>query len=64
MKPFLKQIIASLFFASLLIISSLLLKNQEAGYLVTVSIYMAWAYFFFRTDTKGKSCLAKPHSPA
>lgn len=58
MKPWFKPIIASLFFAGLIIFSALLLKGQQSEYWVIGSIYMSWVYFFFR-DVPRKSCLPK-----
>ena len=66
MKSSFKPIIVSLFFAALLILSSLLLKGKTAGDWVDGIIYMAWAYFFYRSFTTKKAYsirLAKSQRP-
>ncbi len=58
-----KSILASLFFATLLVLSSLLLKGKEAGYWVVGSIYMSWVWFFYSGSSK-KACSARSSKSA
>ena len=58
MKISFKLIIGSLFFASLIIFSALLLKGQETGNWIIGCIYMSWVYFIFK-ETPRRSCLPK-----
>ena len=59
MRSLFKPIVVSIFFASLLILSALLLKGKEAGYLVQGSIYMAWIYFFFSDKNAKRTCIIR-----
>lgn len=59
MKRYFKPVIASLFFASLLIMSALLLRGEEAGYWVDGVIYMSWVFYFYGENKLRKPCFKR-----
>ena len=59
MKSPFKPIIASLFFATMLITALIILKGEEAGYWVDTCIYMAWIFYFFGDGNKKSPCIRR-----